>query len=102
MEEAMFTEELNRHMRKPENKRTYDRYFHEMVTWKEKKQQINRQKFQAQKSKELDGATFKPLINSKSQKMVASQCRLPIEQRGLVKKNVKPEYTFAPNLTKKR
>lgn len=88
-------------MRKPDNLRSYDAYFEEMVRWKEKNNKINQQKLELQQSKELEGATFKPLLNTKSKKMVASQSRLPIEQRGLMKKPVKPEYSFAPNLAKK-
>lgn len=97
----MFMEELNKHMRKPENMRSYDEYFEEMVRWKEKNNKINKQKLEMQQSKELEGVTFKPLLNSKSKLMVASQNRLPIEQRGLMKKPVKAEYSFAPNLNKK-
>lgn len=37
------------------------------------------------KSKELEGITFQPMLNSKSKKMVSSHQRLPIEQRGLIK-----------------
>ena len=37
------------------------------------------------KSKELEGVTFKPTLNPKSKKMAASQNRLPIDQRGLMK-----------------
>lgn len=101
LQEEMFREELNKHMRKPDNIRSYDEYFEEMVRWKEKNNKINKQKLELQLSKQLEGATFKPLLNSKSKMMVASQNRLPIEQRGLMKKPVKAEYSFAPNLSKK-
>jgi hypothetical protein len=37
-------------------------------------------------SKELEGITFTPSLNQKSLKMVSSHHRLPIEQRGLLKK----------------
>lgn len=47
----MFREELNKHMRKPDNIRSYDEYFEEMVRWKEKNNKINKQKLELQLSK---------------------------------------------------
>lgn len=88
-------------MRKPEHMRTYDNYYEEMVAWKEKKDKVNREKLEQQKLKEMEGATFKPTLNNKSKKMVSSHNRLPIEQRGLLKKKSTEQYSFAPNLAKK-
>jgi|JI9StandDraft_1071089.scaffolds.fasta_scaffold688663_1 hypothetical protein len=36
IEEEMFMEELHKHMKKPDNLRSYDNYYEEMVAWKEK------------------------------------------------------------------
>jgi hypothetical protein len=100
-EESLFMEELNRHMRRPETVRTYDEYFDEMVKWREKANKQNREKLEQQQSKELEGVTFKPALNTKSKKMVASQNRLPIDQRGLMKPKAEKDYSFRPTLTKK-
>jgi len=53
-----------------------------------------------QKSKELEGVTFKPNLNPKSKKMVSSQSRLPIDQRGLVKGQTKTEYPLRYGMTR--
>lgn len=36
-EEQSYIEEYNKHVKKPESRRTYDEYFTEMVRWKEKR-----------------------------------------------------------------
>lgn len=72
-------------MKKPDNIRSYDQYFSEMVRWKEKRQEENKQKLEIKQSKELEGITFQPILNPKSKKMASSHQRLPIEQRGLIK-----------------
>jgi hypothetical protein len=36
-EEHTYIEEYNKHVKKPDNVRTYDQYFSEMVRWKEKR-----------------------------------------------------------------
>ena len=41
-EEAVFMEELNRHMRRPETVRNYSAYYDEMVKWKEQTAKQNR------------------------------------------------------------
>lgn len=46
--------------------RSYDQYFSEMVRWKEKTLQENKDKFETNKNKELEGITFKPTLNKKS------------------------------------
>ena len=56
-----------------------------MIKWKEKTKKENRDKLEIQKTKELEGVTFTPSLNSKSKKLVSSQNRLPIDQRGLIK-----------------
>ena len=50
------------------------------------------------------GYTFMPEINKKSEKIVASAVRVPIEDREVkeAKKVEEPELTFHPNLKKKR
>jgi len=71
-----------------------------MVRWKEKKEERNKQKLEEEKRKEIEGFTFKPNLNNNSKKIIAEKNRLPIDQRGLVKKKVNLDYTFTPKITK--
>ena len=85
-------EELNRCMRKPTNARTSEQFFGEMVRWKERAGERNRQKLEEQQTKELQEATFRPAINTRSQQLqLQGQPRAPIDQRGLLKPKPKPE-----------
>ena len=66
-------------MKKPSTTRSYNQYFSEMISWKEKKEESNRLKYEEEQKKSLEQATFKPTLNSKSIKLVAEQNRLPID-----------------------
>jgi len=73
-----------------------------MVRWKEKAEKRTQHRAEAETKKEIEGATFKPNINNKSKKMMLQQFRLPIDQRGLLKKKISHDSSFTYNTSSRR
>lgn len=57
-----------------------------MSKWKEKAWEKVKEKMKEKEGKEMEGATFKPAINPRSEKMMREKKRVPIQDRVIKKK----------------
>ena len=73
-----------------------------MKAWKDKKDQEANQIAESNRSKELIGVTFQPVINKNSKKMLSNKPRVPIYEREIKPRPVATEFTFTPKINKRK
>lgn len=61
--------------------RDSEAYFKDMQLWKERIEKNRASELQRKQEKELEGYTFKPVLNKKSVRMAKNQKRQPIQER---------------------